>query len=157
MDIANFLTWFIVIAAVMGIGLGAMIWAYIGSGSTSLLFPNPVPAPPSFPPSNVPSELADYFQQGCDAYQAGNYRQAIDKFSQAIQLVSTFAEAYHNRGLAFANLRQDDDAVSNLVSAGEFYAQRGNQEGIAIVKQNLEALKAREQGTGNREQGIGNR
>jgi hypothetical protein len=53
------------------------------------------------------------------------------------------AVAYHNRGLAFANLRQDDESVANLLQAAELYLQEGNQPAIAIVKKNLELLKAR--------------
>ena len=150
MEIANFLTWFIVIAIVAGVALGAMTYAYIGSGSTEVLFKDPVLLPPALPLGDAGNKASALFQQGYDAFQAGNYRQAVDKFSKTIQMVSTFAEAYHNRGLAFANLRQDDDSVLNLVKAGEFYLQQGNQEAIAIIKQNLEALKARKQARENR-------
>ncbi len=143
MEITNFLTWFILIAVVAGIGLGSMIWAYLGAGSTSVLFDAAIPAPPLPSSLEQDAQLKDYFQQGYDAYQAGKYRQAIDKFSQAIERFSSFAEAYHNLGLAFANLRQDDNAVENLLRAGEFYAQQDKQAGIATIKQNLEALKAR--------------
>ncbi|MCL2927289.1 MAG: hypothetical protein O4861_15845 [Trichodesmium sp. St16_bin4-tuft] len=45
--------------------------------------------------------------------------------------------------MAFANLRQDDESVANLLQAGELYLQEGNQKAIAIVKKNLELLKAR--------------
>lgn len=145
MEITNFLTWSIVIAAIAAFGLGSMIWAYVGPGSRAIIFENPISTPPSLPPSDEAAKLADFFRQGHDAYQAGKHRQAIDKFSQAIQLAPTFAQAYHNRGLAWANLRQDDNAVANLVRAGEIYAQQGNEEGITIVKENLLALKARKQ------------
>jgi tetratricopeptide (TPR) repeat protein len=149
MEITNFLTWFLFIAGVIGIGLGVMVRAYIGSGSISILFPDPVLAPPAVLAADT--EAAAQFQQGVAAFQAGKYRKAVNRFSQAIQRVSTFAEAYHNRGLAFANLRQDDDAARNLVKAGEGYLEQGNQDAFATVKQNLEALKARKQARENRQ------
>jgi tetratricopeptide (TPR) repeat protein len=141
MDIGHFLTWFIAIATVMGVGLGSMVWGYRGSGSISILFPHPISVPPSLPYS----EATNYFQQGYDAYLKGSYRQALERFEEAIQLCSTLAEAYHNRGLVLANLCQDDDAVANLVKAGELYVQQGNQAGIIVIKKSLEALKTRKQ------------
>ena len=136
MEIANFLTWFICIGLIASIGIGTMIYAYSGQGSISVLFTEPI---------SISSEAkaAVNFQQGCEAFQVGNYQQAINKFTKAIQNNSHIAEAYHNRGLAFANLRQDDESVTNLLQAGELYIQEGNQEAIATVKKNLELLKAR--------------
>ena len=142
MEITHFLTWFTIIAAIAGFGVGNMIWAYKGSGSTAVLFPKAIAAP-SFS-SDAASE-ADLFKQGYDAYTYGKYRQAIEKLNQAIQLAPSLAQAYHNRGLAFANLRQDDDAAINLMRASEIYAQQEDEAGIATVKQNLLALKARKQ------------
>ena len=47
--------------------------------------------------------------------------------------------------MAFANLRQDDESVANLLQAGELYLQGGKQEAIVTVKKNLELLKARKE------------
>lgn len=143
MEQINLITLCIVIAAVLGIGLGAMTWAYLGKGSISVLFKEPISSLPQLPATDAGSKAGVYFQQGIDAYKLGNYRQAAEQFNQAIQLVSTLAEAYHNRGLAFANLRSDDDAVTNLLKATELYQEQNQGEAIAIIKQNFEALKKR--------------
>ena len=143
MEQVNFITLCIAIAAVLGIGLGAMTWAYLGKGSISVLFKEPISSLPQLPVTDAGSKAAVYFQQGITAYNLGNYRQATELFNKAIQLVSTLAEAYHNRGLAFANLRSDDDAVANLLKASELYQQQDKGEAIAIIKQNFEALKKR--------------
>lgn len=143
MELVNFFTWFIFIAVIVGLGFGIMSNAYIGSGSVFILFKEPVKAPASLPSSDEGNKVASDFQQGYDAYLSGNYRQAVDKFNAAIQQVSTLAEAYHNRGLALANLRQDADAARDIAQAGELYLQQGNLEAIATIKANLEALKAR--------------
>ncbi|CBN56173.1 MULTISPECIES: tetratricopeptide repeat protein [Kamptonema] len=143
MEQINLITLCIVIAAVLGIGLGAMTWAYLGKGSISVLFQEPISSLPQLPATDAGSKAGVYFQQGIDAYKLGNYRQAAEQFNQAIELVSTLAEAYHNRGLAFANLRSDDDAVTNLLKASELYQEQNQGEAIAIIKQNFEALKKR--------------
>lgn len=143
MELVKLLIGAIAIAAIISIGVGAMLRAYIGAGSISVLFPEPIPAPTESP-SDGEAEAVESFQQGIEAYRSGNYRQALARFNRAIELVSSFAEAYHNRGLIFANLRQDNEAAKNLLSASELYAQQGKREEIAIVKQNLETLKYRQ-------------
>lgn len=143
MELTNFIALSVIVVAVLGIGLGTMTWAYFGKGSISVLFKEPILSSPEFPATDAGSKASVYFQEGIEAYQSGNYRKAKDKFSSALQLVSTWAEAYHNRGLACANLRSDDDAVANLISASEFYQQQGNRFAIDIIKQNLVALKQR--------------
>ncbi|NJK66006.1 MAG: hypothetical protein HC789_00690 [Microcoleus sp. CSU_2_2] len=143
MELTNFIAWSAIVVTALGIGLGTMTWAYVGKGSIAVLFKEPILNSPEFPATDVGSKASVYFQQGIEAYQLGNYRQAKDKFSSALQLISTLAEAYHNRGLAVANLRSDDEAVADLIRASEFYQQQGNGEAIVLVKQNLEALKQR--------------
>lgn len=141
METANFLIVFIAITVVAGIGIGSMVWAYVGAGSRAVLFKEPI--------FNIVSEQENealqQFQQGIVAFREGRYPSAIEQFTQVIQLDSTFAEVYHDRGLAFANLRRDDDATFNLVKASELYLERGDRASVTIVKQNLEALKARKQ------------
>ena len=143
MEIASFLTWLTLVAVVAGVGIGAMIYAYQGAGSVSILFEQALPLPASIPDSPAGTEAAVQFQQGYSAYQQKNYRRAIDHFTRAIQQVSTLAEAYHNRGLAYANLRQDDDSVVNLLSASELYSEQNKPEQLSLLKQHLEAIRQR--------------
>jgi tetratricopeptide (TPR) repeat protein len=82
------------------------------------------------------------FQSGVSAFQSGQYRDAVDWFNQAIQTDNTFAEAFHNRGLALANLKKDNEAVRSLVQASEAYALRDRPDGIQTVKQHLQQLAA---------------
>ncbi len=138
MEITNFLTWLIFIGLITGIGIGTMIYAYRGQGSISVLFTKPISTSSSIPPEAVAN-----FQQGCEAYQIGNYQEAINKFTEVLQKNPIIPEAYHNRGLAFANICQDDESVENLLKAVELYIEKGNQQAMAIVKQNLEVLKGR--------------
>ncbi|NEP81661.1 MAG: tetratricopeptide repeat protein [Okeania sp. SIO3C4] len=140
METANFLTWLLFFGLISGIGIGAMIYAYRGKGSISVLFTKFISTS-----SSITSEAEVDFQQGCEAFQKGNYQQAINKFTEALKNNSTIAEAYHNRGLAFANLRQDDESVENLLQAGELYIEQKNQDAMMILKKNLELLKARKE------------
>ena len=142
MELTNFIALSVIVVAALGIGMGTMTWAYSGKGSISVLFKEPILNSQDFPATDAGSKAAVYFQQGIEAYQSGNYRKAQDKFTSAIQQVST-AEAYHNRGLIFANLRSDGEAVADLIRASELYQQQGNVQAIDTIKQNLAALKQR--------------
>ena len=141
METTNFLIVFIAITVVDGVGIGSMIWAYVGAGSRAVLFKEPI----LNIVSDQKNEALQQFQQGIIAFREGRYLAAIEQFTQVIQLDSTLAEVYHDRGLAFANLRRDDDATFNLVKASELYLERGDRASVTIVKQNLEALKVRKQ------------
>ncbi|TAG63376.1 MAG: hypothetical protein EAZ28_01170 [Oscillatoriales cyanobacterium] len=142
MELTNFIALSVIVVAALGIGMGTMTWAYSGKGSISVLFKEPILNSPEFPDTDSGRKAAAYFQAGIEAYQSGNYRKAEDKFTSAIQQVST-AEAYHNRGLIFANLRSDGEAVADLIRASELYQEQGNGSAIDSIKQNLEALKQR--------------
>lgn len=142
MELTNFIALSVIVVAALGIGIGTMTWAYFGKGSISVLFKEPILNSPEFPDTDAGSKAAVYFQAGIEAYQSENYRQAEEKFTSAIQQMAT-AEAYHNRGLIFANLRSDGEAVADLIRASELYQQQGNGFAIDTIKQNLAALKQR--------------
>lgn len=109
---------------------------------------NPSDDSSSTPPSEVPESPAIAeaaiapFQKGISAFQAGQYRDAVEWFNQAIQSDATFAEAFHNRGLALANLQKDNEAVRSLVQASQAYAIRNRPDGIQTIKQHLQQLAA---------------
>ncbi|MEG3842494.1 hypothetical protein [Microcoleus sp. herbarium14] len=142
MEINNFIALSVIVVAALGIGVGTMTWAYFGKGSISVLFKEPILNSPEFPATDSGSKAAVYFQQGIAAYQSGNYRKAKDEFTSALEQAA-MAEAYHNRGLVFANLRSDGEAVADLIRASELYQQQGNGSAIDTIKQNLAALKQR--------------
>jgi tetratricopeptide (TPR) repeat protein len=119
-------------------GAGSMIWAYVGSGSLAVLFQEVISAPKHLSPQTL-----QLFQTGIGTYVRQRYRTAIDQFTQVIQEESTCAAAYHNRGLALANLNQDDQATTNLIKAAELYLSQGDQASAGLVKQHLVALKVR--------------
>ncbi|MGB3531963.1 MAG: hypothetical protein WBA13_00435 [Microcoleaceae cyanobacterium] len=143
MENTDFLIWLISIGTLAVIGVGTMISAYKGTGSISILFNEPLSLPTALPDSDSGTEAAVQFQEGYNAYKAGQYRKAIDYFTRAIEHQASLAQAYHNRGLAYANLRQDDNSVVSLLSASEFYAQQDNKDALLQLKQHLQLIKAR--------------
>lgn len=138
MESFSFWLWLGVVVLIVGIGLGSMITAYWGKDSVAVIFPDPI-APNPVP--TLQTEAANSFQQACESYRNGQYRQAIEQFSQAIQQDPDLAEAYHNRGRAIANLRRIPEAVADLVKAGECYSQQNNGTELAKLKQDLSSLQ----------------
>ncbi len=140
METASFLIWALVIGAIAAFAIGSMTQAYVGKGSLAIVFSEPIPLPTVL--STVNPEAATQFQQSCDAFCSRNYREVSDRLSAVTQQEPTFAEAYHNRGRAIANLRQDREAAALLVKAGDLYLQQENPTGYEQVKQDLQTLKA---------------
>jgi tetratricopeptide (TPR) repeat protein len=128
------------LALVASLGIGVMVWAYLGSGSVSVLFTEVNPAPP-----NLPASSQQAFQAGIGAYITGHYRRAIVSFNRVIEQHPDCAAAQHNLGLAYANLRQDDTATFHLVKAAQLYAEQGDQVGVEFVKSHLQTLQRRSQ------------
>jgi thioredoxin-like negative regulator of GroEL len=139
METASFLIWVLFIGAIATIGIGSMARAYVGKGSFSIVFSEPIALPAALPA--LDPEAATQFQQGCEAFLSRNYRQASDRLNAAMQQEPAFAEAHHNRGRAIANLRQDNEAAALLVKAGDLYLQQENAIGYEQVKQDLQTLK----------------
>lgn len=137
METTSFIVWLVFIALILIVGLGAMLRAYQGSGGFAVRFAEPI-IPPD---TSLDADTVLQFQKACDAYRSSKFRRAIDQFTRLIQLQPTLAEAYHNRGLAAANLHQDDQAVSDLLQAGEQYLEQGNSAGFDRIKQDLATLK----------------
>jgi tetratricopeptide (TPR) repeat protein len=127
-----------VLTSVAAFGIGSMVWAYSGSGSTAVLFREIMPVP-----SGLGDEAVDGFQQGIGLYLGGRYRRAIDCFNQVLALYPESAAAYHNRGLSLANLRQDDGAVLSLLKAADLYLAAADRDSAGLVKQQVLALRER--------------
>ncbi|MBP0000063.1 MAG: hypothetical protein J7641_13880 [Cyanobacteria bacterium SID2] len=128
---------FSVLVGVLGVGLSVLLWAYLGTGSQAVLFETPVEA------KGLASDTDRLFQRGCEEFKTGNYRKAASTFAGCLLSHPELAEAYHNRGLALANLSRDDDAVEDLLLAGERYAAIDRVQGLKAVREALAAIQAR--------------
>jgi tetratricopeptide (TPR) repeat protein len=135
---ADFWIWLAVVTIALSVGIGVMLRAYLGSGGLTPLFKEPIALSSDL--DDAEAQVA--FSKGEEAFRAGRYRWAADKFSQAIQLSPGLAEAYHNRGLLAANMRQTTEAASDLAQAGEFYFQQEKKAALSQVREDLETVKA---------------
>jgi tetratricopeptide (TPR) repeat protein len=141
---ADFWVWVAVMAIVGGLATALMLKAYLGSSGFSPLFMQPVDLPMDLPVDILghDPEVLSAFNKGSDSFRAGRYRWAMDKYSQAIQLAPGLAQAYHNRGLLAANLRQNKEAAADLVKASEIYFSDQNKAALSLVREHLESLQA---------------
>jgi tetratricopeptide (TPR) repeat protein len=71
---------------------------------------------PSVPVATGP-KADDFFIQGGDKYQKGDYQGAVAAYNQAIQLNPNYAEAYNNRGNARDELGDKQGAIADFNEA----------------------------------------
>jgi tetratricopeptide (TPR) repeat protein len=138
------IAWLVVVSGILGVGMGSMVWAYRRPLGNRVLFPSPVPAP-SMP---VQDKARKQFEAGCEAFKRQRFVKAVEQFTQVMELEPNCAEAFHNCGLAYANLGTDGLAARALVKASEYYDRQGNKAGLDLVKQQLQQLAERPHQTG---------
>lgn len=59
----------------------------------------------------------DLFEKGVLQFKQGEYQQAVDTFSDLIDLFPQNADAFKNRGVAYMKLEKFDDAIADFESA----------------------------------------
>ncbi|MGC1218094.1 MAG: tetratricopeptide repeat protein [Phormidesmis sp.] len=139
METPNFLIWAAVVLGATGFALSAMISAY-RQPIAQVPFPDAVIDQPSVV---IDSAALTTFVGAVGTYKAGDYRGAIEQFTAVLSQAPTCAEAFHNLGLAYANIGDNDKALRSLLKAGDAYDQQGTKDGIERIKQDLKTLKAR--------------
>jgi tetratricopeptide (TPR) repeat protein len=138
----NLWLWLGVITLVGGLGMVFLLRAYRGNGSKAPKFNQPLPIA-QLPTGTADLELAaKAFAKGNAAFGTGRYRWAADQYAQALQAAPNWAEAYHHRGLAVANLGQTGEAAQDLAKAANLYLDGDNLAGLELVRQQLQQLKA---------------
>jgi negative regulator of replication initiation len=65
----------------------------------------------------------------------------IAQLSELVEQAPNCAEAWHNLGLAYANIGDNNKAVRSLLKASDAYDQQDTKAGIDRIKQDLETLK----------------
>ena len=138
MEAPNFIIWAVVILGIAGFSIGSMVNAYRQPISQAP-FPNAAIDQPSTP---LASATLAIFVGAVGTYKAGDYRGAIEQFTQVVEQEPGCAEAWHNMGLAYANIGDNNKAVRSLLKASAAYDQQDTKAGIDRIKQELEVLKS---------------
>jgi tetratricopeptide (TPR) repeat protein len=58
-----------------------------------------------------------WFEEGYNHYNAGEYQKALDDYDRAIQLDPQYTDAYHNRGRVYYDLKEYQKALADYDSA----------------------------------------
>jgi len=136
--VPNLLVWVAVVFGIAGFAMFSMLSAY-RKPIEQIPFPESVVESSSIPLSTSAQGL---YVGAIGTYKAGDYRGAIEQFTEVLSSEPNCAEAFHNLGLAYANVGDNNKAVRSFLKAGETYAQQDTKEGLAQVKQALERLKS---------------
>ena len=134
----NLIVWASVVLGIGGFAIGAMVNAYL-KPIAAVPFKDEVVEGLSMPLSNAAREA---FVGAVATYKAGDYRGAIEQFAEVIEAEKGCAEAWHNAGLAYANVGDNNKAVRSFLKASAAYDKQGTKAGLDRVKQNMQTLKA---------------
>ena len=145
----EFAVWFSVVTTILGGGMAAMILAYRRPFKNAILFPAAIQT------SSIPlaTHAETQFRKGCRQFAQGRFLPAIRCFIQVVDMEPKCAEAFHNLGLAYANLGNDDYAVQALLKANEFYDQQDSGDGVVRILAQMEQLAGRRRDLSNRSVG----
>ena len=137
----HWLALLIVLLMVIFVGKGMVekiSWQTKGGSKLEAVFRHP-------PPSESQSHLAEAhrsYDLGLAAYRAGNYKAAVESFSESVRLDPNAAEAYHGRALAWGNMHQESAASQDFVTAATLYQRQNRKDEIAQVRQDIATLQA---------------
>jgi tetratricopeptide (TPR) repeat protein len=138
MENPNFLIWATVVFGIASFAIGSMISAF-RRPIAEVPFADAAIASLSIPLSEAERTR---FVGAVGTYRAGDYRGAIEQLSELVEQAPNCAEAWHNLGLAYANVGDNNKAVRSLLKASDAYDQQDTKAGIDRIKQDLEMLKA---------------
>jgi tetratricopeptide (TPR) repeat protein len=97
-------------------------------------------------PTNI-GTAEDFYRLGVLEAQAGNYRNAIDYYNQALNLKSDLAAVYFARSMSRADLGDFSGAAQDAATANQLFVAQGNPQGQELSKQLAEAIVARQKPT----------
>jgi tetratricopeptide (TPR) repeat protein len=138
MEISNFVIWATVVFGIAGFAITSMLSAF-RQPVEQIPFPNAVIDRPSIP---LGEAAMVGFVGAVGTYKAADYRGALEQFEKVVEQEPNCAEAWHNMGLAYANVGDNNKAVRSLLKASDAYDKQATKEGLDRIKQDLETLKA---------------
>jgi len=113
-------------------------WQTKGGSKLEAVFRHP---PPAQTDTHL-SQAREYYNLGLAAYESGNYKAAVENFSQTLRLDPNAAEAYHGRALAWGNMHQESAASQDFVTAAAIYKRQNRMREIDAVQQDIRTLQA---------------
>ncbi|MEL6779288.1 MAG: tetratricopeptide repeat protein [Cyanobacteria bacterium J06597_16] len=137
METPNFIIWAVVVFGIAGFAIVSMVNAF-RTPITVAPFPNSTVDSPGIPLADL---AMTRFVGAVGTYKAGDYRGAIEQLTTVIEQEPNCAEAWHNVGLAYANVGDNSKAVRSLLKASDLYDQQATKEGLDRIKRDLEILK----------------
>ena len=137
METPNFLIWAAIVLSATSFAVISMVNAY-RKPIEQAPFPDTVIEDPSVAISNT---ALTTFVGAVGTYRAGDYRGAIDQFTEVLKQEPNCAEAFHNLGLAYANIGDNDKALRSFLKASDAYDKQDTKAGLDRIKQDLETLK----------------
>ncbi|MGC1309764.1 MAG: hypothetical protein WA885_21275 [Phormidesmis sp.] len=138
MENLNFIIWATVVFGIAGFAVTSMVNAFVRP-ITQIPFAKTVVEQPSIPLSTAAMTA---FASAVGTYKAGDFRGAIEQMTVVVEQEPNCAEAWHNIGLAYANVGDNNKGVRSLLKASDAYDKQGTKAGLDRIKQDLETLKA---------------
>jgi WD40 repeat protein len=83
----------------------------------------------------------DYYKQGLEKGKRGNYKQAIEDFTQALRFNPNSAPTHKYRGLAYSRLGQHQAALEDFQQAAKLYSQQGEIDDYQDILERLRKLQ----------------
>jgi len=83
----------------------------------------------------------EVYQQGRDRGRRGLYKEAVEDFTQAININPDFAEAYIARAYARTLTRDNQGLIEDFQKAIDIYIARGDSEKANMVLKTLQDFK----------------
>ncbi|HCF27692.1 MAG TPA: hypothetical protein DEV81_10960 [Cyanobacteria bacterium UBA11049] len=92
-----------------------------------------------YPPSSEDAKV--YYEKGMEKAKRGRYTEAIDDFSHALFIYSSYTEAYKYRGIAYSKLGDNQKAIKDFKKAADLYLKQGNTNDYQDVLERIKKLQ----------------
>ena len=96
-------------------------------------------SPNTQPP--ISEEAKAYYEQGMEKAKRGRYNEALNDFSYALFIYSSYAEAYKYRGIAYSKLGDNQKAIKDFKKAADLYLKQSNTNDYQDVLERIKKLQ----------------